>query len=581
MVGTTMIGVRVVMVFMVTLVMLDNSREETTAIEMGEGIFLEKNYAIVYEATMPIIYDIVSVNDGSVLKMEDSTKWSKCFKNQTCILGKTLSDFKRGVEVEISKLEPKMWEDQRRKRFNIIGWLLKECCGVASQDDFETLYRGQDRLEEHVDQMKNSLKKDHRDISQMVTNQNVLTDRYNSVLNRTRFELADVLLGQTELSAEGDIIIANLLSIFKLMGRMSQKVRKNLASVSCQNKKIPANMIDPETLRVDLQKLEEKVNAEEWTLAISPNDVGAYYGIPTAACVITKERFVVRIKVPIQRQENKIQYYDVIKIPIADTNVTCEKDISSNRILLDHNREKYAFIEDDKHCKPEINKLCKVPGRIRWRNIKTMDQDTRTICENDTAMRITHIGAEQYILTHPEVLFIKCGMDQPKLLWGLEGSHGYVKIKVPCNCMVLDKTKDIVIPKQFPCDDKWAQNVTVHHILPYEWIKNTKEAEEIIKNNTTKYQDKLNKLLSENWNITSKYKIQREDLKYEDDEDGVDDTYMKIKKKMQNYHLEWTTVITILFLIVLFRKPINIILSRMATIGETRGHVSQLEVHNG
>lgn len=567
---------------LVVVMIMVNTTTKAEEIEIGEGIYLEDGKAIMYENTIPIVYEMRWGDKEDNLKMDKPIKWSTCYKNATCIVGKTLSDYKRAVDGQITNLEPKMWEEGRSKRFNIIGWLLKQCCGVASQDDFETLYRGEDRVEEHLEEMRKVLHTDHRGITNLVTNQQKLTEDFNGILNNTKHELTDIMMNQAGLSEKEDIMMANLLSIYKQMNKLTQKIKKNLAASSCQNKRIPSTMISPETLRADLKKIEERANKQEWQLAIPVEEVGRYYGIPTAACVITKERLVVRIKIPLQRKGNKIQYYDAHTIPIADYKTTCEKEIPSTRILVDGSKQSYAWITNDKFCKPETNQLCKSPRNLKWRKFNTIESDTPTVCQNDTSMKITYIGEEQFTITHPERLKIQCGEERPMPVKIAEEVHGYIKIKIPCKCSIQNEDQEVIIQKQFPCDERWTKNVTIWHVIPQEWINNETEAIEIMKNSSMNYQDKLKNLMSENWNVRMKFPHLKEEAEEGKEEDNDEISYTKIKNRIKDYHMEWTTFITLILMIVIFRQPIIILLSRIARTGERSRHeghhISQMQL---
>uniref|UniRef100_A0A8D9AMN7 Envelope protein n=1 Tax=Cacopsylla melanoneura TaxID=428564 RepID=A0A8D9AMN7_9HEMI len=572
--GTTTRWVLVVVVMIKTI-----TGEE---IEIGEGVYLEDGKAIMYENSIPIVYEMQWGDKEDNLKMDKPIKWSACYRNSTCIVGKTLSEYKQAVDTQINNLEPKMWEEQRSKRFNIIGWLLKQCCGVASQDDFETLYRGEDRVEEHLEEMRKILHADHRGITNLVTNQKSLTEDFNGILNNTKHEVTNIMMEQVEFSEKEDIMMANLLSIYKQLNKVTLKIKKNLAASSCQNKKIPSTMINPITLRGDLKRIEERANKEEWQLAIPVEELGKYYGIPTAACVITKERLVVRIKIPLQRRGNQIKYYDAHKIPIADYNSTCEKNIPSSRILIDSSKQKYAWIMDDKFCKPETNQLCKSPRNLRWKKFKAINRETPTICQKDTTMKITHLGEDQFTITHPEKLKVQCGEERARPASIAEEVHGYIKIRIPCECKIQNEDQEVIIQKQFPCDERWTKNVTIWHVIPEEWIKDEKEAMEIMKNSSMNYQDKLKNLLSENWNVRRKFPQHTEEAEEEKEEENDEISYTKIKTKLQEYHMEWTTFITLILMIIIFRQPLIILLSRIARIGEKKQsdghHITQMQL---
>lgn len=542
-------------------------------IKVGDGMFFEEeNNAILYENTMPIMYEMIWKEDEETMKLDSPTKWSTCYENATCMLAKTLSDYKQAIDSQISKLEPNIGQASKEKRFSIIKWILKACCGVATEDDFETLYRDEERVEVHVDDMRKALHSDHRSIQNIITSADTLSKDFSGLMSNAKHEVTDVMMDMAKLSQKEDMIVANTLSIYKQINRLTKKIRKNLATTSCQNKKIPATMVTPEMLMKDLIKIEEGANKEGWELAIPTRNIGKYYGIAIAACVITIERLVVRIKVPVQEKNRKWKLYEVIPLPIGDKNTTCEKQPQSTRIIVKGREEMFGWVLNEKHCKPEINQMCRVPRNTRWETIKNINIKTPTNCENTTEMIITHLSEESYAIAHPVTkLEVMCKELIPLNI--PNNIHGYVQIKLPCKCKLL-RGEETLIANQFPCDENWEKNITMSHIIPEEWADHV-DPESVLNNSMLTYDEKLRKLMKEDWNITFKF-----NKKKEEDEEIYEEpmTYHKIRNKIEDIHVEWTTILTALVLLVLFRKPINILLIRMVSTGRNKNHISQMQV---
>uniref|UniRef100_A0A8D8YSM0 Uncharacterized protein n=1 Tax=Cacopsylla melanoneura TaxID=428564 RepID=A0A8D8YSM0_9HEMI len=92
-------------------------------------------------------------------------------------------------------------------------------------------------------------------------------------------------------------------------------MRKNIASSSCQNKRIPATIISPNLLQTDLANLTNKLSIKETnSLVREVNKYDPY-----------------QVKIPIIRTNKGRKGVNVKAIPVTDFNSTCEFILTSQR----------------------------------------------------------------------------------------------------------------------------------------------------------------------------------------------------------------------------------------------------------
>ncbi|KAL1454519.1 hypothetical protein WDU94_010757 [Cyamophila willieti] len=162
----------------------------------------------------------------------------------------------------------------------------------------------------------------------------------------------------------------------------------------------------------------------------------------------------------------------------------------------------------------------------------------------ETRMYLPHIpGTAKQQDRGSAVNSIQCGEERAKPANITEGVHGYIKIRIPCECKILNGNQETIIHKQFPCDEQWTKNITIWHVIPGEWTQDKDDAMEIMKNSSMNYQDKLKKLMSENWNVKRKFPLNPKEEAAATEEEEDEFSYTRIKSKIQHYHMEWTTCI--------------------------------------
>lgn len=195
-----------------------------------QGIIrLEDPDTIVYENTIPIIYDIQFEKSEANSSPNPPTKWSNYYNDSTGLMKKIIEEYDQAVEDHLSKLKPQSIKS-KNKRFSAIGWILGECCGVATTDQFNQLYQDNQNMLIHMEVMKQTVHSDHQALAQEITRTEELANEVSLVINKTKQVITDTLIQQVSLEEKEEILTTAVLSIYKKIDRMIQIERANMVA---------------------------------------------------------------------------------------------------------------------------------------------------------------------------------------------------------------------------------------------------------------------------------------------------------------------------------------------------------------
>uniref|UniRef100_A0A8D9DZE6 Uncharacterized protein n=1 Tax=Cacopsylla melanoneura TaxID=428564 RepID=A0A8D9DZE6_9HEMI len=450
-------------------------------------------------------------------------------------------------------------DSTKQKRFSVTGWVLMKCCGLATEDQFHQLYQQNERVAVYLSNFNNSLAADHEAIADVIAQNNNLTSELNGALNKSRQALTNEMLEQTGIDAKESIIIQHLMSLYGQQERAAEIMRMHTATNACQAKRIPPTIVSPELLKKDLLTLLEKINKQNWELSIPISEIGRYYTTEIASCILSKGKIVLRVKIPVKHSRRSWRVSFVKPIPMADFNSTCVFEIPSNKIIIQNN--KFGWIEEN--CRTQSDGLCYIPRDVQLKPIESITENLEVQCKNKTETILTHLRDETFVITHPttNIQITDETKNVTRELKLPETIHGYLKINVPCDHSA---TIGVVqIRSIFPCDASWTKQVTMNITIPTAWIK-INDSDQVLKTlgaEEKSYNDVMSTLLdSTEWHVTQKF-LELRNPKFEDPEQ-IPDTYSTIKETASEYTVEWSFVITILILIIIFRKPLNMLLIR-------------------
>lgn len=165
-----------------------------------------------------------------------------------------------------------------------------------------------------------------------------------------------------------------------------------------------------------------------------------------------------------------------------------------------------------------------------------------TTCVKQFGTVVTSRGDDTFIITIPQI------------------NHGFLEMAVPCSCAVA--WDNAISDTGFPCEAHWtATNVTFTHVIPSHWVpENDTILSSILVNTSLAYKQKIESVLNATWKVTQSPSHLTPETTYEDL-----NYYQKVKTTAQEIHIEWSVVITIMIIIIIFRKPLNALLVRIVS----------------
>jgi len=422
--------------------------------------------------------------------------------------------------------------DRRKRALDFIGSGLSWCCGVATMEKLKLV----DESEKHVTQR---LKRLSKSLSGTIKNINENSKHFmeyeksvSSVFQETESRMKFIEKYARELenkitkAADGQQILAlstlyNQYANLKRLVLLTRSLRRHAVVNSCKHHKIPVDIIHPQVLGKDLEKLQEEIQNSGQRLAIFVTELWKYFEVPICDCSFTEEKLFVHIKIPVIQGNNNWQLYELITTPFAWFNATCfipHQPLYMAVSMSENSKEKIRQISGAglHQCKPYDNKLCFVPrfsGDIfqgpqcakmlyEGTTVENLSHYCPMQCHSATSMIITEADEEVYILTHPTPdLMISCSGNDTTKINTKHSKQGAIKMHLPCNCH-LYSSQSIIIPKRFPCPDIFMPNeAKILHIIPATWsslksfILNPK-----ISQNPPTYKN-LSECLNSNWSL--------------------------------------------------------------------------------
>jgi len=331
---------------------------------------------IYYEASVPLFYE------SNITSFQETKKFSRenCEGYGDC---KLYDEFRKVfVKAENAISHVLFFEDlnttesKRSKRsVSFIGEFAEYCCNIASSETVNSMFINEQHLDTFMTQMKAELSSDH----EMELNT-------RKVLNQYSAEMKDVInqLSQTSRAdirglaeAEGNEndrimqISATLFTTARIIYQHAQTTSFLKVMSDCDNRKLPALIIDPKTLKEDLTRLEKQIEKDGFHLAVPVKKLSQYFSLTTTSCEVTNTRIRIKVKVPIIRHATVCQLYHINTLPFVYENSVCKLNLDFDQVGK-CNDEFFPLIGSmHEICNPSKSSLCLLSRRHKISSLST------------------------------------------------------------------------------------------------------------------------------------------------------------------------------------------------------------------
>jgi hypothetical protein len=552
--------------------------------------------AVVYEASVPLHYegtwptrvhrqDAPQPSGGFCTVVDRDCERLRWIVNSTTKLGGRLD----WMDTNIGEVSAPLAVSTRRSRrsLSFLGDAFKWCCGVATQKDTDAILTDEKDIERYMNGVRGALHADHDALRNITLGLNAYGDNMTAMLSaievreKTRaaeeLEIRRATNGKLD---EDDVKLSQMLrvtsTLVDLLSHETMVDFRHRVLADCRNRRIPSGVVPPEVLQSDLKALAGALAKDGQSLAISANDVGSYYNLNTAQCVVADGKIIVTIKVPVVRLRGNWKVYQFKTIPFAWNASTCE--LAEEDTVIAVNGEDLVEVggHDLDHCNLRGGRMCLLPrvhsrkgarnggGCIRRLFEGGLATDLANVCafqcRKRTDLRVTQLAMERYALTNAEAgLRVVCrGGESHDVELPFAGAPGAVEMDVPCGCQLLAQG-DVVVREIFPCDARSRNEIAVTHILPHAWsnLDELRPAMEDIASRAVF--STVEHCLDTNWTSRVPHLhfavVQKEEPSVPSLIVDQDDVFSKMTSHASNASGWLTIVIGVLMMVILVRQP--------------------------
>lgn len=545
---------------------------------------------ISYEATVPITYTVpwLGKETYSFTNLKNN-----CIEegDESCKILNQMEDISKTLNMEVNNML-NYWnitylKQQSRKRralsLSFIADGLNWCCGVATQQKFDSMVMDTDALKTRITSLHEGLESVIHVVGDELANVKTLQET-----TITNLKTLENKIKKLEDYAEGNR--NNIHSVLITIQKGYTDLSKNILTLTkaikihdiiktCRDHQIPPSVIAPAILRGDLKKLNKKLSIKNYELTVSAiSDLSKYYELPISECNFAEDELTVHIKAPINKIiHKKWQLFELVTFPFAWQGQTCVIEHTTLYLAVGKNsltNEQYTrqITGTGLHlCKPYENKLCYLPRfsgntaqgpscatkLFHGATVQDLSTHCPLRCHQSDLFVITETDEDVFVLTHPEdETNINCADHS----WSINKTitdKGALRIQLPCDCSLQEKNK-IIIPPRFPCK-KENQTPHITHILPAAWTHlKTFILNPLITAQPIKFKN-INECLNHNWSLTTPH------INITSSSQLLQELTHQLKNNYKNYpltlHTEthslmliWNTILTIILLYILFHR---------------------------
>ncbi|KAJ3645257.1 hypothetical protein Zmor_022927 [Zophobas morio] len=277
-------------------------------------------------------------------------------------------------------------------------------------------------------------------------------------------------------------------------------------------------ILPPSVLRADLIVLQDNIANHRQELAISVGDAEVLYTLPICDCMLTEKTITVHIRIPVRTKGFSWSLFELIAVPFKWHNQTCKTQHESVYVAVSKlvSRQVRAISGVSlHHCKPFENKLCFLPRfsahslhgptcvnkLVAGESSLELSRQCPMTCYYSTAMTITEVEEETYVITHARnESCIKCNNQLRPIVKQEDAEPSAKKIVLPCHSQLI-LHDEVIIGRRFPCKED-EKEITITHILPAPWSTVGAMVINDFEKTVPLHFDSLKTCLNENWTLT-------------------------------------------------------------------------------
>lgn len=578
-----------------------------------EAYFKELGHVRAYEVTMPIVYKLPLMQIDQQIKTLNKKLLALNVENNNTLFPSIsalqdtlhrLMDFETDMINDFIQETPKLRKRSVMDGVNSVrdffGDVLITCCRVLTYRDGKNILNNQKSIATSYETLRQTVIEDHQNLIQINEKGDNLV-RHIDTLNRKlegKFMEIDRYLKSTfvDLNLEQVIHTQDFLNLgqsyFNSLLLETLKFRHMLDS--CKDFRLSANMVDKNTLKRDLLKMEQHAKKINMKLVIPITDLNSYYHSALINCHIDNNFLEIDVKIPLQDSMKEYKIFEITTLPFFSNNKIC-RILTDDRILIADKTNSYVKTlsqKDTPYCDTSKH-LCRIPnGRANSK----FDDCITAIFRQETQAEIIHkcnfycqtrledevittqLEENIFSITNFDTIIAIDMMSQKRETVKFdEKMHGTYIIFVPCHTEIMNINKkgisEVVIPTGIPCIQDMKTQFTVNKILPFSWINltatNISTFEEYKTNNLnlTKFNPEWNMshFISNEIEPTENLTKRLNNLEITIPELGYQETFSLIHLII----IMWLSLITILLALILYCTIIQKPLMLPSEIGAT------------
>lgn len=568
--------------------------------------------SIAYEGTIPLTYSIDwKDNTPTTPAPEIKCQKEEVNCNAMAIMKKASIAMEEELNLLSNSLTPEDMKKQpghRTKRAWSLSFIadgLNYCCGVATQEKFDSLAMDSADIRERLSAINEGLQGTLQTISQQ-SDQMMEAERQTEKALQESNQQINFIANYTENLAnklaqeevDNNKVFVTILQSYMDMSKKFIKLTRNMKRQeviqSCRHHHIPISILKPEILKMDLKRLETELFKHGQDIAIPRGKISKYYQLPICDCSFTDDdKLLLHVKIPTKTRTLQWRLYELITTPFAWKGQTCMIEHNTLYMAVSGHTGASQQIRQitgaGLHlCKPYENKLCYLPrfaGDVlqgpecaiklfQGTTVTDLTTHCPMRCHHSNLLSISDLNEDTYLLTHPKPgMAILCGSQSTPIKNELINSPGALKMKIPCNCqLVQDET--IWIPHRFPCPVNSDSYTKITRILPASWTT----LQSFVLNPTTdqappRFQN-IQECINHNWSITIPH------LNLTSSKNTILDIMEKIKAEektpkkwfSETWHNEnnnimmfWNLILSGCIIYLLFHRPQGVIPTLLTT----------------